>query len=114
MTSSLFEMVPTLVALLVMAGAIAGGWLIHRAWRRQLLRCPETDAVACVEVEAGEPGTTSTLARVRCCDLWPRREACAQGCLARYEGAAAGRRVDLEALRPFQRGRRSGRRDEIE
>jgi len=99
--ASFSELVPTLAALLVAGCAIGGIWLIQGTWRRRLLRCPEAGAVAFVEVEAGDPGTRSTPARVRHCDLWPLREGCAQGCLARHDGVSAGRHIDLEALRPF-------------
>ena len=76
--------------------------LIAFATRGRLLRCPETGSVALVEVDQNARGEPREAA-VRQCDLWPRRRACAQGCLARLPETAPGCGVRLKALRPFAR-----------
>lgn len=69
-----------------------------------LMRCPETGAVTLVGVEAA-PGRAGNAPRltVRQCDLWPERRNCGRGCLARYPETKPGYRVNLDALRPFER-----------
>jgi hypothetical protein len=84
---------PLLAALVFTACVIAGVWLVVLASRGRLMRCPDTGAIASVEV--------ARTGSVRSCDLWPRDRHCGQGCLARRGELPAGRRIDLEALRPF-------------
>ena len=78
-------------------------WSLWPLRNARLMRCPESGAIAHVEVrEVWLPGKTSATARVSRCDLWPLRKPCNRGCLARYHETAPGHRVNVEALRPFE------------
>ena len=80
---------------------IAGGlmvWVTDRFSRDRMMRCPETGAITVVRVAVGEGKEPA----VQCCDAWPARKHCSQGCLARYSESGPGWRVNLDALRPFE------------
>jgi hypothetical protein len=89
------------VGLLVFGGLLY--WVVDLVTRDRLMRCPETGSVVFVGVVPASPGDKSGAeVTVRRCDLWPARKACARGCLARYPETAAGLRVNLNSLRPFE------------
>jgi hypothetical protein len=77
----------------------------HALWpvrRLRLMRCPETGTIAFVSAASMSRGEGKAPAiAVRSCELWPRRQHCARGCLERYEEATPGYRAKIEALRPF-------------
>ena len=99
-----FPQVGWMAAVAFVALPVAALWLIGLASRGRLLRCPETGGVAFVDVDPLATGNGRTpQVGVRQCDLWPRSQGCAQGCLARYSETAPGYRIRLEALRPFKR-----------
>jgi len=79
-------------------------YVVMGASKNRLMRCPETGAVAFVSVERvlRNDGQAPTLA-VQSCEFWPKRQGCARGCLARYDETRSGYRVNLDALRPFER-----------
>jgi hypothetical protein len=78
-------------------------WSLWPMRNARLMRCPESGAIAFVEVkEIRLPGKTAPEPRVMRCDLWPLRKPCARGCLSRYHETAPGRRVSVHALRPFE------------
>ena len=71
--------------------------------RDRLMRCPETGAVTLVGVEPVICGGQKTAAlEVQRCGLWPDRINCDRACLARYGETAAGYRVNIDALRPYE------------
>lgn len=79
-------------------------WLTNHYLTGRLMRCPETDAVTLVRVEdVACPGGKATEPVVQWCELWPDRKDCAQGCLVRYEETKPGFKINLDALRPFER-----------
>jgi hypothetical protein len=82
-------------------------FILPRLWQarnKRLMRCPETGAVAFVDTTAAARGEeTAGQVTVRWCELWPERENCARGCLARYPQTSPGYRVNVKALRPFDR-----------
>lgn len=93
-----------LAALAFISVPLAALLLVWFVSRGRLVRCPETGGLGLVEVEASpELGADVPGNRIRCCDLWPHRKGCAQGCLARPAETAVLCGVDLRALRPFQR-----------
>lgn len=100
-----FTALAWIVAIVALALCVVGFlyWLIEPVLRKRLLRCPNTGCVAFVEAERvfRALGTMPELT-VRSCELWPERKDCARGCLARYDEAAPGYRIKLEALRPFE------------
>lgn len=71
-------------------------WIILTS-RGRLMRCPETGGVAFVDVADGPHAAIG----VRRCDLWPGKQGCARGCLARYSETPPRHPVRLEALRSF-------------
>jgi hypothetical protein len=81
-------------------------FVAHALWpvrRMRLMRCPETGTIAFVNAASMSRGEGKAPAiAVRSCELWPRRQHCARDCLERYEEAAPGFSVKVEALRPFQ------------
>jgi hypothetical protein len=85
---------------------IAGGmyWLFDLLSKDRLMRCPEMGSVTLVGAEyaSQRAGDTPELT-VQRCGLWPEKAGCARGCLARYPETSPGYRVNLHALRPFQR-----------
>jgi hypothetical protein len=92
------------IGLLVGVGAPVF-WLKDLISRGRMMRCPETGAVTyvCVERDGGDAdarGLTATH-----CDLWPARKNCRQGCLARYSETAPGLRINIDALRAYERDR---------
>jgi hypothetical protein len=92
------------MTLAIVAFAVVAFWLVWLATRGRLMRCPVTGGVAFVDVNHvnGANGEAAQVG-VRQCDLWPNRQDCAQGCLVRYSGPAPRFRVELGALRPFER-----------
>lgn len=79
-------------------------WLTNRYLTDRLMRCPETGAVTLVRAEEhSRPGGNATKPVVQWCELWPERKDCAQGCLARYDETEPGFKINLYALRPFER-----------
>ncbi len=84
--------------------ALYVSWIVRRVGKDRLMRCPETGSITLVGVEpaarhAGrEPEVT-----VRRCVLWPEKMGCARGCLARYRETSPDYRINLDALRPFER-----------
>jgi hypothetical protein len=94
-----------IVAIVGLAVGLVGflRWLLEPAFRNRLLRCPEAGCVAFVEAgRVFRSGGTIPELAVYSCELWPERKNCARGCLARYDEAAPGYRIKLEALRPFE------------
>src|SRR5689334_9010639 len=93
-----------ILAIAAVVGVVAAfvvAWLTP-ARNSRLLRCPETGAIANVSTDVRWlPGKTSAELRVSWCDLWPRKQPCARGCLKRYHETAPGCRVNVAALRPF-------------
>jgi hypothetical protein len=88
--------------------AIAAIAIFFVAWlaparNKRLMRCPETGAVAFVDTGTARGERAAREPTVQWCDLWPARRYCARGCLARYPQTSPGYRVNLEALRPFDR-----------
>ena len=78
-------------------------WSLWPMRNARLMRCPESGAIAFVEVrEVRQPGQATPEPRVTRCDLWPLRRPCDRGCLRRYHEAAPGSRADLKSLRPFE------------
>ena len=78
--------------------------LVWFASSGRLVRCPETGGLGLVDVEpAFGRGAQAQMHRVQRCDLWPRRQKCAQGCLARHAQSGVRYGIDLKALRPLQR-----------
>jgi hypothetical protein len=93
-----------LAALAFISVPLAALLLVWFVSRGRLVRCPETGGLGLVDLEpAAERDAQAPAHRIRRCDLWPRRQACEQGCLARHTQPAAPYGVDLKALRPFQR-----------
>jgi hypothetical protein len=97
------------ITLWIVGLAAAGTVLFFIAWslwplrNARLMRCPESGSIAYVEVrEVWEPGKTAATRTVTRCDLWPLRKPCDRGCLRRYDETAPGRRVNVNALRPFE------------
>ena len=92
------------MALAIAAFAVVAFWLLWVASRGRLMRCPETGGVAFVDVDRLQAASEGQApVGVRQCDLWPKRRGCAQGCLVRYAEAAPRLRVELGALKPFER-----------
>ena len=96
-------------ALAVMGFVAVALWLIWFASSARLMRCPESGAVGFVDIDPVHPATGDAVRLgVRQCDLWPKRQGCARGCLSRYSGyysqTAPWYHVDLESLRSFERG----------
>jgi hypothetical protein len=88
--------------ILGMAGLVIVGativWLIDRFSRDRIMRCPETGAVTIVRVVEREGVPV-----VQRCESWLQVRNCKQGCLARYAETGPGVRVNVDALRPFER-----------
>ena len=92
------------MALAIVVFVAVAFWLIWLASRGRLMRCPVTGGVAFVDVNPLQTANGESLrVGVRQCDLWPNRQGCAQGCLVRYSETAPRFRVELGALRPFER-----------
>ena len=80
------------------------GWIIWRVGKDRLMRCPETGAVTLVGIEPdSRRAGKAPEVMVQRCGLWPEKMGCAQGCLARYDETSPGYKVNLDALRPFER-----------
>ena len=77
-------------------------WLAP-ARNKRLMRCPETGAIAFVDTGAARGEGAVREVTVHWCDLWPERKDCARGCLVRYPQTTPGYRVNVKALRPFER-----------
>lgn len=93
-----------LAALAFISVPLAALLLVWFVSRGSLVRCPETGGLGLVELEpAAERGAQAPAHRIRRCDLWPQRRACAQGCLVRDGATAVCYGIDLKALRPWQR-----------
>lgn len=92
-------------ALVVLAFMLAGLWMIRIASKGRLMRCPETGGIALVDVDAQQNQNVQARRQaVVQCDLWPKKQGCAQGCLARYpETSSELGEVKLQALAPFER-----------
>lgn len=63
-------------------------WDSYRRFRRRrVVTCPETKAIAEIVVDARRAACSSLVGRPRLrvqdCTRWPRRQGCAQDCLAR-------------------------------
>ena len=92
------------MALAIVAFAVAAFWLVRLAAKGRLMRCPVTGGVAFVDVNPARGANGEAVqVGVRQCDLWPKRQDCAQGCLVRHSEPASRFGVTLEALRPFER-----------
>lgn len=79
-------------------------WIVRQVCKNTLMRCPETGAVTLVGIEtASRSAVRAPGVKVQRCGLWPNKKNCASGCLARYEETEPGYRVNLDALRPFER-----------
>ena len=77
---------------------------LARYRKRKLLRCPETDGVAIVDIEemlSADQTNGKCYLRVKNCQLWPERGSCGRGCLIRCSQTWGGYAFDLAALRPF-------------
>jgi hypothetical protein len=81
------------------------GRLIARVWNERVVRCPETGAITLVRIGPGARRDGSSPAtEVRHCVLWQDgKEDCAQGCLARNPEDSPAYRVNVAALRPYER-----------
>lgn len=97
------------VTLWIIVIAATGTVLFFIAWslwplrNARLMRCPQSGSIAYVSIQdRWLPGKTAPVQVVTRCDLWPLRKPCNRGCLARYHETAPGRRVNVEALRPFE------------
>lgn len=81
--------------------------ILLRLWparNRRLMRCPETGGVTFVDATIAASGVGAAReVTVRWCDLWPERKNCARTCLARYPETTPGYRVNIKALRRFDR-----------
>ncbi len=100
MTANTMQWLAVLAFISVPLAALILVWFVSRG---RLVRCPETGGLGLVEVNpAPEREEHAPARRIRRCDLWPQRQDCAQGCLARHAQATAPYGVDLEALRPIQ------------
>ena len=77
-------------------------WLVP-ARDKRLMRCPETGSVTFVTVGDERGEATAREVTVHSCDLWPGRKDCARSCLVRYPQSRPGYRIDVKALRPFDR-----------
>jgi hypothetical protein len=99
------QLVPFAVTLAVLAFMVAGLWMIQIASKGRLMRCPETGGVALVDVDPQQTQNGQVIQKaVVQCDLWPNKQGCAQGCLARYpETSPELGEVRLQALAPFER-----------
>ena len=92
------------IAVVFVVMTLLAGVLIQIASKDRLMRCPETNGVAFVNVEPRQTANGEAIrVGVRQCDLWPKKQGCAQGCVVRYSEMAPGYQVGLEALRPFER-----------
>jgi hypothetical protein len=91
-----------IVAFVLIAGWLY--WLRGLTSKDRLMRCPEAGSVTFVGVERVTRGDAEApeMTVVRC-DLWPKYKDCARGCLTRYRETSPGYRVNLNALRPFER-----------
>ena len=71
----------------------------------RLMRCPETGTIAFVGADESVPSSDGKAPEltVWSCDLWPTRKDCARGCLERWNETAPGYRINVEALRTFER-----------
>ena len=86
-----------------LALALYVGWIVWRAQRDRLMRCPETGSITLVGIEPAARGDGKAPGvEVQRCGLWPEKQDCDQGCLARHEETAPGHKVNLHALRPFK------------
>jgi len=78
--------------------------LIKFVSQDRLMRCPETGAITFVDVAQTSPGDVNGSGLVvRNCDLWTDQKNCDRGCLVRYGETTRGFRLDLHALRDFER-----------
>jgi hypothetical protein len=93
------------IAVLAAIGAIAIFIVLWRSPARdkRLMRCPEDGSIAFVDAGPAVGEGAARGVTVHWCDLWPAKKDCAQGCLVRYPQSRPGYRVNLEALRPFDR-----------
>lgn len=79
-------------------------WIAWRVCKNRLMRCPETGAITLVSIEpASRRAGKAPGVKIQQCGLWPEKMDCAHGCLARYGETSPGYRVNLDALRPFER-----------
>jgi len=81
------------------------GRLIMRIWNERMVRCPETGAITLVRLTPAARGDGNAPgAEVEHCLLWQDgKEHCAQGCLARNPEACPVHRVNMPALRAYDR-----------
>lgn len=77
-------------------------WLVP-ARKKRLMRCPETGAITLVETGAARGEGAAREVTVCWCDLWPARKNCVRACLVRYPETTPGYRVNIKALRRFDR-----------
>jgi hypothetical protein len=74
---------------------VARGYRLYRGSR--LLRCPETQRLALVEMPAGVMALEASLGdprlRVRNCSRWPMCRECGENCLRQIESPAPGMRL---------------------
>jgi hypothetical protein len=92
-----------LAALAFIAVPLAALVLIWFASRGRLVRCPETGGLGLIDVEPRRRGSQAPAHRIRRCDLWPGRQGCAQGCLARQAETSGRYGADGDSLQPLQR-----------
>ena len=83
-----------IVALAALYVLLPVAWDAYRRFRgARAVRCPATAARADVELDAGRAALTALFRhpapRVARCTEWPRRQGCAQGCLAEAAPAVA-------------------------
>ena len=76
-------------------------WTFVDFWKEKPMRCPETGAIALVEIKTVSRGGEAPEIAVRQCGLWPEKENCGRGCLVRCGETSNGGRFNLNALRPF-------------
>lgn len=76
-------------------------WTIVDFWKERPMRCPETGAITLVAIKTVFRGGEAPQVTVRRCGLWPGKEDCGRGCLARCGETSPGWRFNLNALRPF-------------
>lgn len=99
------QLISFAAAFAVLAFMMAGLWMIRIASKGRLMRCPETGGVALVDVDPQQNQNGQVIHKaVVQCDLWPKKQGCAQECLARYpETSPELGEVRLQALAPFER-----------
>jgi hypothetical protein len=90
----------TIIVLIWLSIGVYVHWLIGPALKDKLMRCPETNAVTLVGVSHSARLGKGSRMEVERCGLWPEKEQCARGCLARYEETPNGLRIDSRGLDP--------------